>query len=73
MLAGESFLQLKFMFLKNVFFSLSFLTEEDRLTLSCMAAMQTSDVQETLVSDNSVLKLYVVTEMKYILYKQFLN
>lgn len=72
--AGESVLQLKsIMFLKNVHFSLSFLAEEGRLMLPYVATMQISEVTQTVAPDNSVPKLYVVTDMKYILYKHFLN
>jgi hypothetical protein len=69
MLVGKSFLQLKsIMFLTNVLFSLSFLAEEERFMLTQVAAVQISEVAQTVTP-----KLYVVTEMKYVLYKQFLN
>jgi len=57
MLAGKSVLLLKsVMFLKNVPYSLSFLAEDDRLMLPYVAAVQISEMTQTVAPDNIVFQ-----------------
>jgi hypothetical protein len=57
MLAEKSVLQLKsIMFLKNVPYSFSFLAEEDGLMLPYVAAVQISEMAQTVAPDNIVFQ-----------------
>ena len=44
------------MFIRNVLFSLSFLAEEDRFMLPYVAAVQISEVAQTVIPDNIVFQ-----------------